>query len=562
MAVKSEKKNLTEKQEKPMSGFWNGVQNEEKRKYVKARTTRAGKKAGFAGVLYFLGSLALAVLAFLPMLYPIQWKYGELGLLTFWKPFTELGLLLNPAERAAAALNLTMSLLFVIPLLVCVCGAFCSLAKLDNLFMKGNRRIGYNQNYLALKKMAKAFSAAYASIAVCSYCLKLLTGVSWTYLFYFSSAAILCVHFLCGLVGGTVSRFSIEKGFLETPRKYGLFSVLFRNVMQFVAITGVLYFLLRANLLPVVFTYLESGFLGALSSATVQEIVTVVGFPVLELLAFIFIVVIWRHAVNPTEYDLDGPNAKGRKTVRVASFFAFLFTLAINVCLFIFAAEKSLEAFNRPLLYVSGILLALFIFECLMGDCPKLRKKYRNAEEPAPIPMEELAEAPVAPVAQPVQAPVAAPVSYCCPFSQGETAECLAATPVFDKLGYGGVYVQPDGSQVVVLPVLGNAAAFTPQQQVQKVPTAEELHARAVADKWIAAAKEKSSPTGFSAAAYVEENKHLLAPTAQASVEQQGTELRVRCPKCGALHKITKPNRVVTCKKCGERFELSQWTRV
>ncbi len=526
------------------------VGSENNRKYVQKRTKRARKRAQFVGVLYFLGTVALAVLAFLPVLGEISFEYGVLGVATFWKPFTELGLLLSAESRAQAAANLVVGFLYGLPLIVCVISAFSSLSKLDNLFMKGNRRIGYNQSYLALKKMANTFSASYAAISVCSLCLIFLTGTEWTYLFYFASAGFLFFHFFCGLIGGTVSRFSLEEGFVETPRKYGLFSVFFRNLLQFTAVTAILYFFVKVNVIPMVFAYLEDGFFASVSSMSFEEIVGVLGFPIAEVIMLVCTIIILRHACNPTEFDLHGPEAKGRKTVRVASFFLLLFSLAINGFLFYFAEEKTFDALSKELLYISAIALGLFIFECLLKKFPLLRKQYKNAVEPEPIPLEDLEDAPLKAVPAPMAAPAYAP------------ALAPSVTPVFEGLAQGGVYIQPDGSRVMVLPIVGNAAmAKSEPQAVRRAPTEHEKHVRAVTEKWLTAAQERPAEDGYSAAAYVAEHRSRFQyeePAASAVLEK---EWRIRCPKCDALHSVTKTDGTVTCKRCGKKFDIRKWKK-
>ncbi len=552
------------------------ITSESNRKYVQKRTKRAWGRARFVGVLYFLGTLALAVLAFLPVIGEISFSYGALGLTTFWKPFTELGLLLSGETRVGAAANLVLAVLYALPLLVCVLSAFCSLSKLDNLFMKGNRRIGYNQSYLALNKMANTFSASYAAISVCSMCLIFLTGTGWTYLFYFASAGFLALHFFCGLIGGTVSRFSLEEGFVETPRKYGLWSVFFRNLIQFTAVTAILSFFVKVNVIPAVFIYLEDGFFANVSSMTFEEMAGYLVFPISEVIMLLCTIIILRHACNPTEFALDGPNAKGRKTVRVASFLLMLFSLVINGCLFYLAEEKTFDALSKELLYISGIALGLFIFECLLKKFPLMKKKYKTQADPEPIPLEDLEASPVkeAPAPTPAAMPVYFPPCYAfaqmqmqpapAPAATPEPAPAKAVAPVFEGLRQGGIYIQPDGSQVMVLPIVGNAAMAKPEPQpMRRMPTEHEKHVRSVTDKWIAAASEKPVNGGFSSAAYVQEKRGGLgyqepAPTPVA-VEK---EWRIRCPQCNALHSVTKTGGTVTCKKCGEKFDIHKWIKV
>ncbi|MBQ8320164.1 MAG: hypothetical protein IJX81_04725 [Clostridia bacterium] len=534
------------------------VGSENSKKYVQKRTTLARKRAQFAGTLYFLGTLALAVLAFMPLTTEIGWAYGTLGLTTFWKPFLELEKF--SSNLVGATVNVLAAVLYGLPLLICVFGAFFSLAKLDNLFMKGNRRIGYNQNYLALKKMAKIFSAAYASISVCSLCLMLISGATWTYLFYFASLGFLLIHFISGMVGGTVSRFSLENGFVETPRKYGLFSVFFRNLVQFAAYTALVYFFISINWIPMVFDFLKDGFFASISSMTFAQIVDEFAFPIAEVVILLLMFMLFRHACNPTEFDIDGPKAKGRKTVRFAAFNILLISLAMNGIVLYLATNKNFEALNRSLLYISGITFVLFVLECIMGKCPRMKKKYRNALDPDPIPLADLDEAPALEKSAPTPAP-----TYCCPFS-GTDANGNVVTPVFEGLSQGGIYIQPDGSQVMVLPILGNAAMTKPaaKTEAKRALTEHEKHVRAVTEKWIRAAREpvQEDTTKFNAAAYVEANKHLLPKEEPVPVQpKEEKEWQVKCPECGALHNVTKTEGTVTCKKCGAKFDLYKWKK-
>ena len=539
------------------------IGSENNKQYVQKRTRRAEKRARFVGVLYFLGTIALSFLAFMPILQAISFRYGVLGIATFWKPFVDLGLLLSPDTRVEAAKNLFFGFLYGFPMVFGVISAFSSLGKLDNLFMRGNRRIGYNQCYLALNKMAKIFSAVYAAIAVCSLCLIFLTETDWTNLFYFASVGFLFLHFFCGLIGGTVSRFSTEGGFKEMPRKYGLFSVFFRNLLQFAAVVGMVLFLVQVNVIPMVFAYLSDGFFAAVPSMELTEIVSYLGFPIAEVIILLCIIIIFRHACNPTEFDIDGPNAKGRKTVRVASFFILIFSLAINAFLFYFAPQKNFEALSKEVLYISAISFALFIFECMLKKFPLLCKRYKEAEDPEPIPLDEIEEKPAQtmPAANFPMMPTPPPF---CAFSQMQPApvQNRPTAPIFEGLGQGGIYIQPDGSRVMVLPIIGNAAMASPEPQpVKKIPTEHELHVRAVTDKWVAAAGEKPSSGGFSAAAYVQEKtKNFVKeePAVTTSVEK---EWRIKCPKCNALYKVTKPNATITCKICGNKFDVSKWIK-
>ena len=494
----------------------------QQKQYITARAGKARGKACFAGILYLLGTIGIAVVAFLGVLVPAEGAEAVAFTLTnFFQPYVTVvtEIMADPAQFATVLLNNAVSLflavIYTVMLLTCVINVLRSFAKLDNLFMKGNRKIGYNQSAVAMDKMAKIFSATYASLAVITWVLRLFTMETWSLVFLIASGAFLVIHFIGGLVGGTVSRFASGDGFEEMPRKRGSFSPFLRNLFQLCAVGGLVYFIDKAHAYGQLFIWV----IELLDFAMVSEIIALgwtgisvnIVIPALALLIVIFTVVMIRHAVNPSEYDVNG--TKGKATVRVASIFILLASLGINVIYYLSLESVDFMEFIMSelvfeLLMISAIALGIFIIECIMGKFPLLKKKYREAT-PAPVAEDEDEEE----VAE--EEPTAtAPVTF--------------NAPVLDFITAPGVYMQPNGTPVMVMPMVEQAPAkatpapapapaapvatfaATPVQAVAPVApvvetkpapvakpapktlTEREKYAREVKAKWIARAYESA----------------------------------------------------------------------
>ena len=447
----------------------------QQKQYITARAGKARGKACFAGILYLLGTIGVAFMAFFGVLVPVDKDTATFALTNFFQPFVTVvtEIIANPAEFGTVLLSnaipLFLALLYTIMLLTCVINVLRSIAKLDNLFMKGNRKIGYNQSALAMDKMAKIFSATFASLGVITWIIRLFTMEAWSLAFYITCGAFLFIHCLAGLVGGTVSRFASGDGFEETPRKRGSFSPFLRNLFQFAAIFGLVYFIDKANTYGQLFVWLpymltEIRQILEIFALSFKEIAGSFIFPVLAFFIVLFTIVIIRHAVNPSEYDVNG--TKGKATVRVASFFIFLSALAIDVIWYACLLEEQtdLMAFVMSelvfeLLMIAAIALGIFIIECIMGKFPLLKKKYR---EEKPVETAEDDEEETEETAE--EEPAVTPVTF--------------NAPVLDFITAPGVYMQANGTPVMVMPMM---------QQTEVRPAPAPTPAPAPAPTYVAA---------------------------------------------------------------------------
>ena len=402
---------------------------------LRARSGKARRKAIFAGLLYVLGIIGLAVVAFMPLTKGVEVEgYGVMSVVTFWKPVTYLftdfqTVIANPSY----IMMVLAGFLYGLMLLFTVINALRAIAKLDNLCMKGNRRAGFNQNKLAVDKLGKIFSCSYALVSVHTILIMAMypsEDAAFTLVYMIATLAFLFIHFLCGPIAASISTFTVRDTVAELPRKYRGFAPFLRNVLQFAALGGVAYFLkdymvgafakiLKSWANPVDGWNTVTGLLSAENIWPGLFALLALGF---WLAGFIGFFIIFRHAVNTTEFYACGKD-KGRKVVRFWSFILFGSLLLLAVAPVVKAwilggafPENIWEIFGGELnvLYAAASALGLFIIECMLRNRPLLKKAYMEEDAPEQtelvydVPEEPAAPAP-APVAEPAPAPAPAP---------------------------------------------------------------------------------------------------------------------------------------------------------
>ncbi len=373
---------------------------------LKMQSAKARRKAIFAGILYLIGTVGLAVAAFLPLTVGVEvGSYGAFGVANFWKPIADVCMNFGDviATPANYILPVTASLLYALMLVFTVINALRVISKLDHLCMKGSKRIGFNQNKIAVDSMAKIFACSFSLVAVHTVLIMAMfpaEGATFSLIGMIVGGVALLIHLVATPVAASVSRFTVRETIAEFPRKHGMFSPILRNVLQFAAIGGIAFFLMdyqrdaAASILTGWANPIE-GWNTVVGVFTGDNVVNglfrllSLGFWLVGLICFL---VIFRHAVNVTEYYACG-KAKGRKVVRFFSFNLFL-TLFLVVLAPIVQAWIVGGAFpanigelflqNLSVIYAMAIALGLFIIECIMKNCPWVKKCYREkAEEPA-----------------------------------------------------------------------------------------------------------------------------------------------------------------------------------
>ncbi|MBQ2740353.1 MAG: hypothetical protein IJF39_01880 [Clostridia bacterium] len=372
---------------------------------LRLRSAKARRKAIFAGILYLIGTVGLAVAAFLPLTVGVVvGSYGELNITNFWQPIWDVcmnfaGVIAAPADYV---LPLTASLLYTLMLLFTLINALRSISRLDHLCMKGSKRIGFNQNKLAVDAMGKIFACSFSLVVAHTLLIMAIfpaEGATFSLIGMIVGGVALLIHFVATPVAAFVSRFTVRETIAEFPRKHGMFSPILRNFFQVAAIGGIAFFLMNyqrdaaASILTGWANPIE-GWNTVVGVFTGDNVVNglfrllSLGFWLVGLICFL---AIFRHAVNPTEYYACGKKARGRKVVRFFSFNLFL-TLFLVVLAPIVQAWIVGGAFpanigelflqNLSVIYAMAIALGLFIIECIMKNYPKVKKAYRpKAEE-------------------------------------------------------------------------------------------------------------------------------------------------------------------------------------
>jgi len=327
----------------------------------KRKIGNAHARAGVVGVLYFVAIIALAIIAFFPML-----SVGgqNLWVLTFWKSFAELETM--QGITFALILDLTASVFYALILLTVVCNVLRSFKKLGWLFKrKPSRSNGYNRNVYAMESLGKLFSGSFHTIVAFSFLIYLISKdvafSSQPLYLYLAVGVGLGVHFLCGLIGGGVSLFAIEGGALhEEKRRGGLFVPFVRNVLQIVAVAGIGLFLVKSAQVETLAELLRgSEFAGILTRW--KELLA----PLVFFFVFVWLLPLLKHATGIAEFDREGYEASGRNTFRAFTFLTFLTAIGGVVAEYLFAGVWCLEGF-----YIAGIALLSFVIEVCLRKYP------------------------------------------------------------------------------------------------------------------------------------------------------------------------------------------------
>lgn len=327
---------------------------------MKKRIYKAQTTAKRVGVLYLLAILALAVLACLPHFATADGAFKDgvslVGIIAFFKAFT--GFAENELSVIVAGLVALMLLILLVNALRGVC-------KLRWLFKrKASRLYGLNRNAYAMDDLGKIFSCSFASVLIFHFLVAMLVEEValdiWTY-------ALLGVgvffHFLCGLLGGSVSVFDTEAGVTEIKRECGLFAPFFRNFIQ-LAVVGVAgYFFLQASgVRETLETLFSENGLQALTG-DMQTLITAA----LELAILLVLLGMCAYATGVTEFDTEGAQASGRKCFLVLSILALL--CAGGAAVYGTFVAKTAE--GNGLLITAASALVAVIFEIALRNSPR-----------------------------------------------------------------------------------------------------------------------------------------------------------------------------------------------
>lgn len=337
---------------------------------MRKRIYKAQSKAKRVGVLYLLAILALAALACLPHFAIANAAFiDNISLsvvIAFFKDF---------AGFAGNELSVIVAGLAALMLLILLINALRGIFKLRWLFKrKASRLYGLNRNMYAMDDLGKIFSCSFASVVIFHFLVAVLVGEAaldiWTY-------ALLGVgvffHFLCGLLGGSVSMFDSEASVVEIKRECGLFAPFFRNLLQLAVVGGIGYFFLQTNGLQETLVALFSENGAQALTGNVQTLIAAA----LEAALLLVLVGMSAYATGVTEFDMDGAQASGRKCFLALSILALLCAGGAVV----YGALVMKATLENGVLITAAIALVAVIFELALFNRPKVRTEDEDDDD-------------------------------------------------------------------------------------------------------------------------------------------------------------------------------------
>ena len=342
------------------------------RVYMKKRIAKTRSRAQNAGFFYLLGTLAVTALACLPLLAS---EVAVLGAMNFWTILNvEGGLFTLPFRQVVIAG------LYAIMLVVLLINVIRIFTKLGWLYKKkASKMYGFNRNVYAMDDMGKIFACSFSTVVVMHFAIYIACGeyaVTISPLAYAVIGAGLFFHFVACLIGSKVSLFDIEEGFgvSEQRRMVPVFPAFIRNVLQVAVIAVIVYMFASASNMMETFAAITPIVDNAFSTTNLMNYInglaanplSVVEFAT-QALTFVWIVVLVKHAVAATEYNMEGADGAGMKTSRVFFFLTFLTAAGTFVYRYVLAAEPAMDMNS---LIVAAAALVMFIIEVIMRNAP------------------------------------------------------------------------------------------------------------------------------------------------------------------------------------------------
>lgn len=461
---------------------------------LKRRVRSVQGKAKFVGITYLLGTLALAAAAAIICMLTgtcLTTENGLFPVLAFYYQvvglFTGEGGIAAILTDAALLVKAVCLVIYLILLIVVLINVFVALSKLGWLFKrKASYTNGFNRNMYAMDDISKCYASSLTAIVICNLLIWLLSvsfvdGVMAqqpTLYGYIVLGGGVLIHFLGGLFEGTVSLFTTGEKIEEETREYGMFIYFIRNLIQIAAIGGILfYFIPQSQLGAKINEILTELVINKNMTWFMDNILALIPFAV-ELLAWIFIMLMIGHALNSTEFRREGVNGSGMKNYAVFSFLTFLCAAALIALPYFGIGGAPKENFmeNLPMIIVGGIALVVFLFDCICRS----RKRKKEAEfteaeaqsdevEQAPVAMQPQ---PVVPMQQPMMQmpyqPIYVPVYYPMPTANNQQAPSAVTVPFEAPFAEPYVRPEPAPAPMYILP------APSPEAQAREEAEKEE----------------------------------------------------------------------------------------
>ncbi|MBE5751621.1 MAG: hypothetical protein E7357_04335 [Clostridiales bacterium] len=334
---------------------------------LRKRIKSVQNRAKFVGILYLLGLLGIVALtAVMPLM---DGAATTLTAMAFFKPFKTVfaggmaGLKNLPVADTFAAF---CALLYGLMLLAMLIDVLRSFSKLGWLFKRrASYSNGFNRNMYAMDDIAKRFSGSFALIVITNLLIYMFSGdgVKITTFGYITLAVGLFIHFVAGLLGGKVTLFTTGDRVEEEEREHGLLVYFVRNVLQLGVVGVIVYFLLSQSVLVATIAKILDAVMvskAGFGSLEMKELIPAA----VELVAWLCVFVLVKHATGATEYNRECMHGAGMKNFAVFAFFA---TLAIGALVALpYLGIGADSGLNSKLLIAAIAAFVGFLLDCIV----------------------------------------------------------------------------------------------------------------------------------------------------------------------------------------------------
>ena len=339
-----------------------------KKALLRERIAHAHSKAKTVGMFYLLATIALAALAFLPMISVNGGAFnGNLWVANFWKPFAYLRNFKGMISDKVKFLDFISAVFYTLILLTAIVNVIRSFSKLNWLFKKKPSRFnGYNRNVYAMEDLGKIFSGTFYVLLVFTaliYILKdgqakVVTAPPYAFI---AAGLWFVVHFLFGLCGGTIPLYGVDGGKLYEEKRTGKLIVpIIRNVLQIAVVGAIGFFILKTGALPKIANELLAlNFKGLISNWKTMLSAALI------VVAFLCWLVLLKHSTSTTEFDRDGCRAIGMSNFWVFSLLIALLAIGAFVVDYLFV-----KTYVWNFAYIGGIAFVWFVVELCLRKYP------------------------------------------------------------------------------------------------------------------------------------------------------------------------------------------------
>ena len=347
-------------------------------------------RAKFVGVLYLLGTIAFAVLAALSTMIDgtvlaINKTFPLLNLpvLTFYEPLVALFQNIS-ALTADILLDGVVALLYAILLLILIINVFKALSKLGWLFKRrASYTNGFNRNMYAMDDLAKIFSSSLGAIVILYLQMYLLSAapnaaLSVNMVGLITLGVGLALHLLCGVVGGTVTLFTTADTMEEEPREFGVGVFFVRNLIQIAAVAALVYFFIPQSGLYTALNDVAYNVVEKANTAWLTANLTSLLPAAAELLAWVCISVLIKHAFSETEYNRDCLDGAGMKNFVVFSLLATVCLAAVMVLPTLGIGAALSQEKTTAVIIATAVAFAAFLLDCIVK--PRHRGDYDEVD--------------------------------------------------------------------------------------------------------------------------------------------------------------------------------------